>query len=27
LKHLKNRVPNSQYRVLTMHKAVILLWW
>jgi hypothetical protein len=25
LKHLKNRVPNSQYRVLTMHKAVILL--
>jgi len=26
-KHLKNRVSNSQYRVLTMHKAVILLRW
>jgi hypothetical protein len=24
-KHLKNRVPNSQYRVLSMHTAVILL--
>jgi hypothetical protein len=26
-KHLKNRVPNNQYRVFTMHTAVILVRW